>query len=276
MLFSSFEFLLGFLPAVFLCYYLLPPALRNPVLFVFSILFYGWGEPVFVFLMLATLIFDWLFGLAVSKNAENKKKKKLWLVVSVIFNLGILAFFKYFDFFASNVNALFSREIIPVLGVSLPIGISFYIFQALSYVIDVYRGDAAHQKNPLTFSTYVVLFPQLIAGPIVRYKDIEGQLVGRTHSFAGFSSGVRRFVTGLGKKLLLADTAGAFFRYFSSMPDGERGWSGAWLGLFFFSFQIYFDFSGYSDMAIGLGRMFGFEFGENFNYPYTATSVTDF
>ena len=276
MLFSSFEFLLGFLPAVFLCYYLLPPALRNPVLFVFSILFYGWGEPVFVFLMLATLIFDWLFGLAVSKNAENKKKKKLWLVVSVIFNLGILAFFKYFDFFASNVNALLSHEIIPVLGVSLPIGISFYTFQALSYVIDVYRGDAAHQKNPLTFSTYVVLFPQLIAGPIVRYKDIEGQLVGRTHSFAGFSSGVRRFVTGLGKKLLLADTAGAFFRYFSSMPDGERGWSGAWLGLFFFSFQIYFDFSGYSDMAIGLGRMFGFEFGENFNYPYTATSVTDF
>lgn len=275
MLFSSLEFLIFFLPAVLLCYYLLPPAFRNPVLFVFSVIFYGWGEPVYVFLMLATLIFDWLFGLAVSKSPDGKRKRA-WLVLSAVFNLGILGFFKYYDFLAGTVNSIAGSTLIPVLGISLPIGISFYTFQAMSYVIDVYRGDASHQKNPLTFSTYVVLFPQLIAGPIVRYKDIEDQLRARGLSFSKFASGVRRFIVGFAKKLLLADAAGAYFKFFSALPDGERGWSGAWLGLFFFAFQIYFDFSGYSDMAIGLGRMLGFEFCENFNYPYAAVSVTDF
>ncbi|MBQ2118453.1 MAG: MBOAT family protein [Clostridia bacterium] len=276
MLFSSLEFLIAFLPVTLLVYYLLPPALRNPVLLFFSILFYGWGEPSYVFLMLLTLAGDWVFGYLVHRAASRPRRARLFLVLSCVFNLGILAFFKYYDFFVGTVNGLAGRELLPVLGVSLPIGISFYTFQAMSYVIDVYRGDAAYQKNPLAFCTYVALFPQLIAGPIVRYKDIALQLESRTLSVEKFASGVRRFVLGLAKKALLADTAGNYWRYFSSLPDGERGAAGAFLGLLFFAFQIYFDFSGYSDMAIGLGRMFGFEFCENFNYPYTAESVTDF
>lgn len=276
MLFSSLEFLIAFLPVTLLAYYLLPPVLRNPVLLFFSILFYGWGEPSYVFLMLLTLAGDWVFGYLVHRAAPRPRRARLFLVLSCVFNLGILAFFKYYDFFVGTLNGLAGRELLPVLGVSLPIGISFYTFQAMSYVIDVYRGDAAYQKNPLAFCTYVALFPQLIAGPIVRYKDIALQLESRTLSVEKFASGVRRFVLGLAKKALLADTAGNYWRYFSSLPDGERGAAGAFLGLLFFAFQIYFDFSGYSDMAIGLGRMFGFEFCENFNYPYTAESVTDF
>lgn len=276
MLFSSLEFLIAFLPVTLLAYYLLPPVLRNPVLLFFSILFYGWGEPSYVFLMLLTLAGDWVFGYLVHRAAPRPRRARLFLVLSCVFNLGILAFFKYYDFFVGTVNGLAGRELLPVLGVSLPIGISFYTFQAMSYVIDVYRGDAAYQKNPLAFCTYVALFPQLIAGPIVRYKDIALQLESRTLSVEKFASGVRRFVLGLAKKALLADTAGNYWRYFSSLADGERGAAGAFLGLLFFAFQIYFDFSGYSDMAIGLGRMFGFEFCENFNYPYTAESVTDF
>ncbi|MBQ7172131.1 MAG: MBOAT family protein [Clostridia bacterium] len=276
MLFSSLEFLIAFLPVTLLVYYLLPSAFRNPVLLLFSILFYGWGEPSYVFLMLFTLAGDWLFGFLVHRAADRPRRARLFLILSCVFNLGILAFFKYFDFFAGTVNALAGRELVPVLSVSLPIGISFYTFQAMSYVIDVYRGDASYQKNPLSFCTYVALFPQLIAGPIVRYKDIAQQLESRTLSSEKFASGVRRFVLGLAKKTLLADTAGSYWRYFSSLPDGERGSAGAILGLLFFTFQIYFDFSGYSDMAIGLGRMLGFEFCENFNYPYIAESVTDF
>ncbi len=277
MIFSSLEFLEFFLPLTLLVYFLLPPVCRNPVLFVFSIVFYGWGEPTLVFLMLATLVGDWIFGYFCGKYREtDKKKAKLWLVISCIFNLGILGFFKYYNFFADNISLLFGRYILPELDIALPIGISFYTFQAMSYVIDVYRGDAEHSKKFVFFGTYVALFPQLIAGPVVRYKDVADQLVSREHSVNKFASGVRRFVCGLAKKTLLADTAGEMWKAILAVPDAERGALSAWLGIIMFSFQIYFDFSAYSDMAIGLGRMIGFEFCENFNYPYMAKSITDF
>ena len=277
MIFSSLEFLEFFLPLTLLVYFVLPPVCRNPVLFFFSIVFYGWGEPTLVFLMLATLVGDWIFGYLCGKYREtDKKRAKLWLIVSCIFNLGILGFFKYYNFFADNISLLFGRYILPELDVALPIGISFYTFQAMSYVIDVYRGDAEHSKKFVFFGTYVALFPQLIAGPVVRYKDVADQLISRTHSTAKFASGVRRFVCGLAKKTLLADTAGEMWKAILAVPDAERGALSAWLGIIMFSFQIYFDFSAYSDMAIGLGRMIGFEFCENFNYPYMAKSITDF
>ena len=277
MVFSSFEFLFYYLPVTILVYYLLPARFRNPVLFFFSILFYGWGEPVYVLLMLATLAADWFFGWLCGKYRESDPKKaRLWLILSCVFNLGILGFFKYWNFLAGNLSALFGRELLPELNIELPIGISFYTFQAMSYVIDVYRGDVGYQKNPVTFGTYVALFPQLIAGPVVRYKDVEEQLRLRTHSFNKFASGIRRFVCGLAKKVILADMAGNAWRSIAAVPDAERGAALAWLGILFYTFQIYFDFSAYSDMAIGLGRMIGFEFCENFNYPYIADSITDF
>ncbi|MBR6742654.1 MAG: MBOAT family protein [Clostridia bacterium] len=277
MIFSSLEFLEFFLPITLLTYFLLPPVCRNPVLFVFSIIFYGWEEPTLVALMLITLLGDWIFGALCAKYREkDKKKAKLWLVFSCVFNLGILGFFKYYNFVAHNISLLFGADVLPALNVTLPIGISFYTFQAMSYVIDVYRGDAEHAKNPVFFGTYVALFPQLIAGPVVRYKDVADQLVFRTHSVSKFASGVRRFVCGLAKKVILADTAGAAWESIRAVPDAERGALMAWLGIILFSFQIYFDFSAYSDMAIGLGRMIGFEFCENFNYPYIAESITDF
>ena len=277
MVFSSFEFLFYYLPVTLLVYYLLPARFRNPVLFFFSILFYGWGEPVYVLLMLATLAADWFFGWLCGKYRESDPKKaRLWLILSCVFNLGILGFFKYWNFLAGNLSALFGRELLPELNIELPIGISFYTFQAMSYVIDVYRGDVGYQKNPVTFGTYVALFPQLIAGPVVRYKEVEEQLRLRTHSFNKFASGVRRFVCGLAKKVILADMAGNAWRSIAAVPDAERGAALAWLGILFYTFQIYFDFSAYSDMAIGLGRMIGFEFCENFNYPYIADSITDF
>jgi len=277
MVFSSFEFLELFLPLTLLVYYVFPARARNVVLFLFSIVFYGWGEPLYVFLMLATLIGDWIFGYLCGRyRTSDIKKAKTWLAVSCVFNLGILAFFKYWDFIAANIAAVAGTEILPVLGMELPIGISFYTFQAMSYVIDVYRGDAEHQKNPIFFGTYVTLYPQLIAGPIVRYKDVAEQLVYREHTVTKFASGVRRFVCGLTKKVVLADMAGNIWNGISAIPDGERSAALAWLGIICFSFQIYFDFSAYSDMAIGLGRMIGFEFCENFNYPYIAESITDF
>lgn len=278
MLFSSLEFLFLFLAAVIVLYYALPGKWRNPVLLAVSLVFYGWGEPRYIFLMIFTIAVDYTAGLLVSAflSRGKKKKAKAALVIAVSVNLALLGFFKYADFALYNMSRLPGLSFISPLGIALPIGISFYTFQCLSYVIDVYRGDAGVQKNPVTFGTYVTLFPQLIAGPIVRYRDIDAELRARTCSVPLFAEGVRTFTAGLSKKVLLSNPAAEMWKYYSTMPSDERSALGAWLGLVFFCFHIYFDFSGYSDMAIGFGKMFGFHFPENFNYPYVSKSITEF
>ncbi len=275
MVFSSLEFLFVFLPVTLLVYFCVPHKVRNLVLLLFSLFFYGWGEPVYVFLMIFTILIDYLGGWFVGKWRDEKPRAaKAALVVSILINLGMLGFFKYYDFFVSNLARIPCFSSLQPLGLTLPIGISFYTFQSLSYVIDVYRRETDAQKNLLAFGTYVTLFPQLIAGPIVRYRDVDDQLTNRTESVALFASGVRTFLCGLAKKVLLANAAGQIF---DSLKAGEGVSAfGAWFGLLFYLFQIYFDFSGYSDMAVGLGKMFGFRFLENFDYPYIATSITGF
>ena len=274
MLFSSLEFLFAYLPIVLLIYFIAPVKLRNLWILLVSLFFYGWGEPVYVFLMIFTVLFDYVCGYYVGKYRDtNHKRAKIILIISVIVNLGLLGFFKYFDFFAENLSKIPFINI-PTLGLTLPIGISFYTFQIMSYVIDVYRGDARVQKNPIVVGAYVSLFPQLIAGPIVRYQDVDDALRERHESMAMFASGMRTFVAGLGKKVIFANAAGAIWD--AAAADPNRTVIGAWFGLLFYCFQIYFDFSGYSDMAIGLGKMMGFRFLENFNYPYISQNITEF
>lgn len=272
MVFSSLTFLQWFLSCVLLVYFLVPKRAKNAVLFVFSLLFYAWGEPVYVGLMIFSTILDYSCGRAAEKY-RGTSKAKIALLVSVIVNLSLLGFFKYTDFFIRTVNSVFGCAI-PLLNLPLPIGISFYTFQTMSYTIDVYRGDARAQKNILSFGAYVSLFPQLIAGPIVRYQTIAEQLDERTHSFDKFGEGVKRFTGGLGKKVLLANNIGLLWNTVSQA--NEQTVLSAWLGILAFAFQIYFDFSGYSDMAIGLGKMFGFDFLENFDHPYCSKSITEF
>lgn len=275
MVFSSLEFIFVFLASVLAVYYLVPPKARNIVLLLFSLVFYGWGEPVYVFLMIATITVDYICGYIIGRDLDSKPKRaKVTLIVSIMINLALLGVFKYYDFFAGTLNSLLGRGVFPTLGLTLPIGISFYTFQALSYVIDVYRRDARVQKNIAAFGTYVTLFPQLIAGPIVRYADVDDQLRERTHSLTLFASGCRTFICGLAKKILLANAAGAMWNSLSAAAEPDA--LGAWLAIVFYTFQIYFDFSGYSDMAIGLGKMFGFSFRENFYYPYVSESITEF
>ena len=275
MVFSSLEFIFVFLASVLAVYYLVPPKARNIVLLLFSLVFYGWGEPVYVFLMIATITVDYICGYIIGRDLDSKPKRaKVTLIVSIVINLALLGVFKYYDFFAGTLNSLLGRGVFPTLGLTLPIGISFYTFQALSYVIDVYRRDARVQKNIAAFGTYVTLFPQLIAGPIVRYADVDDQLRERTHSLTLFASGCRTFICGLAKKILLANAAGAMWNSLSAAAEPDA--FGAWLAIVFYTFQIYFDFSGYSDMAIGLGKMFGFSFRENFYYPYVSESITEF
>lgn len=278
MVFSSLEFLLLYLTVTLLIYYIVPMKLRNIVLLVVSLIFYGWGEPVYVFLMIFTITVDYIFGLFVEKNLKrgDRKRAKLHMILSVVINLAILGFFKYYDFFVSNLRLIPGLSGLPLLGLGLPIGISFYTFQALSYVIDVYRGDTGAQHNIASFGAYVTLYPQLIAGPIVRYKDVDDQLTTREHSVPLFAEGVRTFIAGMGKKILFANMAGQLWEYFKATPADERTVLGAWMGMICYAFQIYFDFSGYSDMAIGLGKMIGFRFLENFNYPYISKSITEF
>ena len=266
MVFSSLEFLFLFLPLTCAVYLLAPRRWRTPVLLAVSLIFYAWSEPRFLPLMLLTVSVDYAFGLALSRS---RRRKKLWLIGAVTFNLALLAYFKYSDLLLSLLG-------LPPTDLGLPIGISFYTFQALSYVVDVYRGDAEAQTSPITFATYVTLFPQLVAGPIIRYTELDGQLTDRRHSITSIGAGISCFVVGLCKKVLLGNTAGAVWESIRDLPPDARSASLAWLGLICFAFQIYFDFSGYSDMAIGLGRLFGFRFPQNFNYPYTAVSVTDF
>lgn len=274
MVFSSLNFLFIFLPAVMLVYFVSPRKLRNGILFFFSLLFYAWGEPIYVCLMLFSTIVDYTHGWMVDRF-RGTPKAKVALITSVIINLALLGVFKYSDFIVMNINALFGTAI-PQPNLPLPIGISFYTFQTMSYTIDVYRGDAKMQKNIISFGAYVALFPQLIAGPIVRFSDVAEQLDHRRETPDMFSDGIRRFIAGLGKKVLLANNIGMVWTHFSSLPASDMSVLGAWLGIIAYSFQIYFDFSGYSDMAIGLGKMFGFTFLENFQYPYISKSITEF
>ncbi len=275
MVFSSILFMFKYLPVVLAIYYISPVKWRNPVLFVVNMVFYGWGEPVYLLLMLFSITINYVNGLLIDRFRENDKKARLILTVNIVINLALLGFFKYYDLIAETLSLLPFISL-PPLGISLPIGISFYTFQTMSYPIDLYRGDADIQKSFISFGTFVALFPQLIAGPILRYKDVADQLTFRSESAAQFASGVRRFVIGLAKKVLIANNVGLLWDTYAAMGASELTLVGAWLGLAAFTFQIYFDFSGYSDMAIGLGRMIGFEFLENFDYPYISKSITEF
>ena len=271
MLFSSIPVLYYFLPAVLILYFAAPRKLKNTILLLFSLVFYGWGEPKLLFLMVFTIALFYLCGLAIGR-AEQQRTKKIWMTVSVVISLGLLGLFKYADFFISSVNAVTGLGI-PLLHLALPVGISFYTFQCLSYTIDVYRGNVPPQKNPISFGAYVVLFPQLIAGPIVRYVDVARELDSRRTTWEDVSYGLRRFLVGLGKKIILADNFALLIKLFRE--SGEPSVLFYWMYAVAFTLNIYFDFSGYSDMAIGLGRIFGFHFLENFNYPYLSGSVTE-
>lgn len=274
MVFSSTIFLCVYLPLVLLGYYICPKKGRNLFLLIVSLVFYAWGEPKYVFLMIFSILVNYIFGRLMDKNRGRQKRLKLMLVLSVVIDIGLLSVFKYTDFVITNINAIFGSSF-DLLNIALPIGISFYTFQAMSYTIDVYRNDVRVQKNLIDFGMYITMFPQLIAGPIVRYADVQDQLAERSVTTADFSEGVMRFVVGLGKKVLLANQMGAVWSDIYAL-GGDVSALMAWTGAIAYTFQIYFDFSGYSDMAIGLGRMFGFKFPENFRYPYQSVSITDF
>ncbi len=272
MLFSSIPFLYFFLPIVVIAYFLVPFRLKNAVLLLSSLVFYAWGEPKYVVLMVASIGMFFGCGIAIGKS-KQQGWKKFWLTVSIVSSLLILGIFKYADFFIDSFNGVTGLSI-PLLRLALPIGISFYTFQCLSYTIDVYRGNTPYQKNIISFGAYVALFPQLIAGPIVRYVDVARELESRSHSWDDFALGLRRFLIGLSKKILIANTLGELTNIFRD--SGEKTVVFYWLYAIAFGLHIYFDFSGYSDMAIGLGRIFGFRFIENFNYPYLSKTVAEF
>lgn len=277
MLFSSQVFLYFFLPITLIVYYLSPKKFRNFILLIASLIFYAWGEPVYILIMLFSTVFDYINGLLIDKFQKKNQHKyaKIVLIISVVGNLAILGFFKYSDFLISNINSLFNLNL-SLLAIALPIGISFYTFQTMSYTIDVYKQNVKAQKNFISFATYVTLFPQLIAGPIVKYRDVSESLENRKENISDFSEGIKCFIIGLFKKVMIANNVGFIWESIHSLPYSEISLSLAWIGAICYSLQIYYDFSGYSDMAIGLGKMFGFHFLENFNYPYIAKSITDF
>lgn len=277
MIFSSVFFMFVFLPIVLLVYFLVPKALKNAVIFLFSLVFYAWGEPVYIVLMLFSILYNYVAGIEIAYHRKWKDKRwvniTFWMAVAV--NLGVLGFFKYYGFLLQNLNAILPFDI-PFRELPLPIGISFYTFQTLSYIIDVYRDKVKVQRNLISFGAYISMFPQLIAGPIVRYADVEEQLQNRRVSMLKFGDGVTWFLCGLGKKVLLANNIGMAYDAIAALPADRLSAATAWIGCAAYTFQIYFDFSGYSDMAIGLGKMFGFDFMRNFQYPYTSESITDF
>lgn len=276
MRFSSLPFLFGFLPLTLALYFAAPPRWRNLVLLLTSLVFYGWGEPVYLGIMVMSILIDYTHGLLVEKYRSRDKLARWFVAESVILNLGLLGFFKYWDFFAENLSRL-PGITLPALGLPLPIGISFFTFQTMSYTIDVYRRDAPAQRDIVAFGAYVTMFPQLVAGPIVRYREVAAELKERVNTTADFAAGAGRFTVGLAKKVLLANSIGALWdAELAAQSAGMLTALGGWLGIAAYGFQIYFDFSGYSDMAIGMGRMLGFHFPENFARPYTAASVTEF
>lgn len=275
MVFSNLVFLFVFLPIVLIVYFIVPKVFKNIILLIVSLFFYAWGEPVYVFLMIFSIIINYIFGLLIEHSREKLGLKKTYLVISVLANLAILGYYKYSTFLVENINAVFGLDIV-MDPLTLPIGISFFTFQAMSYVIDVYRKDAEVQKNVFDLALYISLFPQLVAGPIVRYNTIADQIKSRIHNMELFSDGVRQFIIGLAKKVIIANPLGSIAdTIFATSPE-NMSVTTAWIGIIAYSLQIYFDFSGYSDMAIGLGKMFGFKFLENFNYPYIAKSISEF
>ena len=275
MVFSSLSFLTLFLPLTILLYFAVPRRFRNLLLFLASLIFYAWGEPVYIVLMLFSSVVDYSHGLLMEKFDGRPGVRRALLISSVVINLSLLGFFKYAGLVVSTLNAALSLSI-PVPSVALPVGISFYTFQTMSYSIDVYRRNCPAQRDPIAFGCYVTMFPQLIAGPIVRYVDVMREINDRRETFEGFYLGIRRFLVGLAKKLILANGVGMLWDSVSAQPAASLSALSAWLGVMAYAFQIYFDSSGYSDMAIGMGRMFGFQFPENFRYPYVSRSVSDF
>ena len=275
MVFSSIIFMFTFLPLSLLLYYIMPRKFKNLILLMISLVFYAWGEPVYVLLMIFTIIFDYIMALIIDRNRDDKVKSKVIFIGTIGVNLLILGFFKYYGFLIDNINLLFNLNL-QYTNLALPIGISFYTFQTLSYVVDVYLDKVKVQKSLISFALYVTMFPQLVAGPIVKYSDIDYQLTNRKESINKFGQGVDRFIIGLGKKVLLANNIGIIWTTIQGMNIDSISVLTSWIGIIAYTFQIYFDFSGYSDMAIGLGKMFGFEFIENFNYPYISTSISEF
>lgn len=277
MVFSSILFLFYFLPITLIIYFLMPKRFRNLTLFILSLLFYGWGEPKYILLMIFSTVVDYSAGRIIDyyDRRDYDLGRKLGLLLSIVINVGMLSFFKYGDFLISNLNNSFNLDI-SLLKVALPIGISFYTFQTMSYTIDVYRREVPVQMSIISFGTYVTLFPQLIAGPIVRYKTVANEIDNRKESIAMVSEGIKKFIIGLGKKVILANNIGLLWENIKVLDTASLPMLTAILGILAFSFQIYFDFSGYSDMAIGIGKIFGFNFLENFNYPYMSRSITEF
>jgi len=275
MIFSSLPFLLIFLPVILLAYFLAPRRIKNIVLLFGSLIFYAWGEPIYIFLMLLSIVLNYFSGLEIGLRRHDETGARKALIFAIISNIAILSFFKYYEFVITTINGVFSLDIV-IRNLPLPIGISFYTFQALSYIIDIYRKKVKPQKNILTFALYIAMFPQLVAGPIVRYHEIEAQLINRKTSWNKFGDGVLLFIVGFAKKVILADSAMLIHDQVMALNIGNASTLTVWVGVFAFAFRIYFDFSGYSDMAIGLAKMFGFELLPNFNYPYTATSIADF
>lgn len=278
MVFSSLTFLFIFLPVLMAIYFAVPSKCikaRNIVLLVFNLIFYAYGEPKNCLVMLVSIFMNYLFGVLVDKHRENEKQAKFWVFVAVLFNIGILIYFKYLEFIVENISSLFNAEI-TVQTILKPIGISFFTFQGLSYVIDVYRGITNCQKSLFNVALYISLFPQLVAGPIVRYETIADEIDNRESNASDMAEGIRRFMVGFAKKLILANAIGQVADAFFNSPISSLSVVGAWIGPIAYAFQIYFDFSAYSDMAIGLGKIFGFHFCENFNYPYISQSITEF
>ena len=276
MVFSSNEFLFLYLPVSLIIYFATPFRYKNLVLFLVSLVFYGWEKPIYLLIMLFVIVVNYAFGYFIGAVGDDVKRRKQMLVWGVAINLVTLGFFKYVDFLITSLSKIPVFDFLKPLGIELPIGISFYVFQSMSYLCDVYRGKSLFQKSFVNFGTYVSMFPQLIAGPIVRYSDIDRELNDRKHSVCESADGARRFIVGLAKKVLLADASGAAWEWILDIPREETSVLLLWLGIVFYAFQIYFDFSGYSDMAIGLGKILGFHFPENFNYPYVSKSITEF
>lgn len=275
MLFSSVTFLFVFLPVTMALYYIVPQKFRNVIMLIASLIFYAWGEPIYIVLMVLSILLNYICGLDIEDKRDDPRKMRRSLIFAAVVNLLLLGFFKYYGFLLDSLNAVLPVDI-PYRDLPLPIGISFYTFQAMSYIVDVYRGEAKSQKNILYFALYISMFPQLIAGPIVRYVDIEAQLKNRVLSMRKFGLGAEYFIIGLAKKVILANSIGQIYEQIASLQMGSFSVLTAWVGCISYAFQIYFDFSGYSDMAIGLGKMFGFEFRKNFDYPYISTSITEF
>ena len=275
MVFSSIVFLYIFLPIMLLLYFIVPSKFKNAIMILASLVFFAWGEIRYIFIMLVLAVMDFICGKQITKYQDNKKKKIFFLMINVVVNLGILFFFKYADFIITNINNITGLSI-PLLNIPLPIGVSFNTFQSLSYIIDVYRGTVKCEKSFYNYLTYTTLFPQIIAGPIVRYETVDEELETKNISLDNFSAGMKRFIIGLGKKVLIANSVGALWNTIEMGNYSELSMLFAWTGIIAFALQIYFDFSGYSDMAIGLAQIFGMKFDENFNYPYISKSITEF